>query len=134
MADKFEQRYHHVNGLLTVYSQDRIDTAQKDIDEYLRLKEKVKQYGGVKMGKYKQYIQEQDDKTWRKIQDMCLESETVEEVLQNCDQQMINGKMYLPLGYFWNEFEEEVRELWQEVWYDKQQEAMNEYEQEQNNT
>ena len=44
MADKFEQRYHHVNGLLTVYSQDRIDTAQKDIDEYLRLKEKVKQF------------------------------------------------------------------------------------------
>jgi len=27
-----------------------------------------------------------------------------------------------------------VRELWQEVWYDKQQEARNEYEQEQNNT
>ena len=50
MSDKFAQRYHHVNGLLTVYSQDRIDTAQKDIDEYLRLKEKVKQYGGVKMG------------------------------------------------------------------------------------
>ena len=86
------------------------------------------------MGKYKQYIQEQDDKTWRKIQDMCLESEAVEEVLQNCDQQMISGKMYLPLGYSWNEFEEEVRELWREVWYDKQQEAMNEYEQEQNNT
>ena len=85
------------------------------------------------MGKYKQHIQEQDDKTWRDIQTMCLENESVEEVLKICDQQMISGKMYLPLGYCWNEFEEEVRELWQEVWYDKQQEARNEYEQEQDN-
>ena len=104
-------------------------TLEKKRDKYLVYM--IRRYG---VGKYKQYIQEQDDKTWRKIQDMCLESETVEEVLQNCDQQMINGKMYLPLGYSWNEFEEEVRELWQEVWYDKQQEARNEYEQEQNNT
>ena len=34
------------------------------------------------MGKYKQYIQEQDDKTWREIQTMCIENETVEQVLK----------------------------------------------------
>ena len=85
------------------------------------------------MGKNKQYIQEQDDKTLRKIQDRCLESEAVEECLQNCDQQMISGKMYLPLGYSWNEFEEEVRELWQEVWYDQHEDERNEDEEEQDN-
>ena len=104
-------------------------TLEKKRDKYLVYM--IRRYG---VGKYKQYIQEQDDKTWREIQTMCLENETVEEVLKICDQKMISGKMYLPLGYFWNEFEEEVRELWQEVWYDKQQEARNEYEQEQNNT
>ena len=86
------------------------------------------------MGKYKQYIQEKENKQWYAIQKMCLESEAVEEVLQTCDEQMTNGKMFLPTGYSWNEFEDDVRELWQEVWYDKQQEAMNEYDQEQNNT
>ena len=85
------------------------------------------------MGKYKQYIQEQENKQWYAIQKMCLESEAVEEVLQYCDKQMIDGKMFLPTGYSWNEFEDDVRELWQEVWYDKQQEARNECEQEQDN-
>ena len=86
------------------------------------------------MGKSNPYLQEQENKQLYAIQKMCLESEAVEEVLQSCDEQMTNGKMFLPTGYSWNEFEDDVRELWQEVWYDKQQEAMNEYEQEQNNT
>ncbi len=85
------------------------------------------------MGKYKQYIQEKVNKQWHTIQNKCLESEAVEHVLFFCEEQMEKGKMFMPIGYTWDDFEEEVRELWYEVWNDKQQEARNEYEQEQNN-
>ena len=101
---------------------------EKKRDKYLVYM--IRRYG---VGKYKQYIQEKENKQWYAIQKMCLESEAVEEVLQSFDEQMTNGKMFLPSGYSWIEFEDDVRELWQEVWYDKQQEARNEYEQEQNN-
>jgi len=129
MQNKFEQQYRHVNGIYTVYSQDRIDDAQKDIDEYLRLKEKVKQYGGIKMGKYKRYIEEQDDKTWKDIAKLCRESEAVDEVLFHVDIMMTKGQMFLPIGYTWTEFEEQVRDLWDEIWEDYKQEVHNENEQ-----
>lgn len=81
------------------------------------------------MGRYKRYIEEQDDKTWKDIAKLCRESEAVDEVLFHVDIMMTKGQMFLPIGYTWTEFEEQVRELWDEIWEDYKQEVHNENEQ-----